>query len=78
MDNKLQQLQSRKQEVEVQAAENAKVRYELDTLKLEDTQEVWMLGKEIENLKDKNRLQAKSHRGESRPTTLSWFAIREK
>jgi hypothetical protein len=37
-----------------------------------------MLGKEIENLKDKNRLQAKSHRGESRPTTLSWFAIREK
>jgi hypothetical protein len=40
MDNKLQQLQSRKQEVEVQAAENAKVRYELDTLKLEHTWEV--------------------------------------
>jgi hypothetical protein len=40
VENKLQQLQAREQEVEVQATENAKVRYELDTLKLEHTREV--------------------------------------
>jgi hypothetical protein len=66
------------QEVEAQVAENAKVRYELDTLKLEHTHKVWMLTKEIENLKDKNRLQAKSHRGKSLSTALSWFAIHGK
>jgi hypothetical protein len=49
-------LQSREQEVEAQAAEIAKIRYELDTLKLEHNQEVWMLTKEIENLKDQKRL----------------------
>jgi hypothetical protein len=64
-------LQSREQEVEAQAAKNAKLRYELDTLKLEHTLDVWMLMKEIENLKDKNGLQAKSHRGKSLSTTLS-------
>jgi hypothetical protein len=37
-----------------------------------------MLRKEIENLIDKNRLQAKSHRGESLSTAFSWFAIRGK
>jgi hypothetical protein len=78
MENKLQQLQSRQQEVEAQAAEIAKVRYQLGTLKLEHTREVWMLTKEIENLKYKNRLQAKSHQGKSLSTALSWCAIRAK
>jgi hypothetical protein len=72
---KFQQLQTREQEIEAQAAENAKVRYELDTLKLEYTWEVWLLTKEIENLKDRNRLQAKSYRGNTLSTTLSQFAI---
>jgi hypothetical protein len=58
---KFQQLQTGEQEDEAQAAENAKVWYELDTLKLEHTQEVWLLTTEIENLKDRNRLQAKSY-----------------
>jgi hypothetical protein len=71
MENKLQQLQAREQEVEAQAIENAKVRYERDTLKLEHTHEIWLLTKEIENLKDKNRLQAKSHRGDTLSTSLS-------
>jgi hypothetical protein len=61
VENKLQQLHAREQEVEAQVVENAKLRYELDTLKLEQTRDVWLLTKEIENLKDKNRLQAKSH-----------------
>jgi hypothetical protein len=41
-------LQAREQEIEAQAAENAKVRCELDTLKLEHTREVCLLRKEIE------------------------------
>jgi hypothetical protein len=49
-------LQTREQQIEAQAAENVKVRYELDTLKLEHTREVWLLTKEIENLKYRNRL----------------------
>jgi hypothetical protein len=65
-------------EFEAQAAENAKVRYELDTLKLEHNREVWMQMKEIENLKYKNTLQAKSHQGKSLSTALSWCAIRGK
>jgi hypothetical protein len=68
VENKFQQMQAGEQEVEAQAAENAKVRYQLDTLKLEHTREVWLLTKEIENLKDKNRLQAKSHRGDTLST----------
>jgi hypothetical protein len=72
---KFQQLQTREQEVEDQAAENAKVWYELDTLKLEHTWEVWLLTKETVNLKDRNRLQAKSYRGNTLSTALSLFAI---
>jgi hypothetical protein len=53
---KFELLQAREQEIEAQIAQNAKVGYELDTLKLKHTQEVWQLKKEIENLKHKNRL----------------------
>jgi hypothetical protein len=68
MEIKFQQLQTREQEIEAQAAENAKVRCELDTLKLKHTREVCLLRKEIENLKDGNRLQAKSYRGNTLST----------
>jgi hypothetical protein len=50
---KFQQLQTREQEIKAEVAENAKVRCELDTLKLEHTREVYLLWKEIENLKDR-------------------------
>jgi hypothetical protein len=66
-------LQTREQEVEAQASENAKVRYELDTLKLEHTWEVWLVKKEIENLRDRNRLQAKSYQGNTLSIALSLF-----
>jgi hypothetical protein len=56
MEIKFKQLQAREQEIEAQAAENAKVQCELDTLKLEHTREVCLLGKQIENLMDRNRL----------------------
>jgi hypothetical protein len=45
MEIKFEQLQTMEQEIEAQAAENAKVRYELHTLKLEHTREIWLLKK---------------------------------
>jgi hypothetical protein len=62
---------------QTQAVENAKVQCELDTLKLKHTREVYLLRKEIENLKDINRLQAKSYRGNTLSTALSLLAISE-
>jgi hypothetical protein len=38
---------------------------------LERTREVWLLKKEIENLAKKNKSQAKAHRGNFLPSTLS-------
>jgi hypothetical protein len=74
---KFQQLQTREQEIEAQAAENAMVRCELDTLKLEHTREVCLLRKEIENLKDRNRQHTKSYRGNTLSIALSLLAISE-
>jgi uncharacterized protein YqcC (DUF446 family) len=56
MEIKFQQLQTREQEIKAQAAKNAKVPFELDTLKLEHTREIYLLRIEIENLKDRFRL----------------------
>jgi hypothetical protein len=64
-------LQTREQEIKAHAAENAKMRCELDTLKLKHTREVCLLWKEIENLMDRNRLQAKSYRGNAMSIALS-------
>jgi hypothetical protein len=72
---KFQQLQTREQESEAQAAENAKVRCELETLKLEHTQEVCLLQKKIENLKHRNRLQAKSYQDNTLSTDLLLLAV---
>jgi hypothetical protein len=44
-----------------------------NTLEQEHTREVWLLKKEIEEPKKKNRLQAKTYRGNTLSTSLSCF-----
>jgi hypothetical protein len=48
---------------------------ELDTLKQERTREVWLLKQERENLSNKNKAMAKTHRGNNMSTALPCFGV---
>jgi hypothetical protein len=50
---------------------------ELDPIKFERTQEVWLLKKEIEKLWDKNKSLAKTHRGNYYPNYFTLFDVAE-
>jgi hypothetical protein len=67
------QLPEKDRQIDEQIYKNVKLRNQLNTLKQEHTQEFWLLKKEIEDLKKKNRLQAKTHRGNTLSTGLSCF-----
>jgi hypothetical protein len=78
VEDGLNQLQEKDHQIGKKIYKNFELRNQLDTIKQERTREVWLLKKEIEDLKNKNKLQAKTHRGDTLSTALSYFAIHEK
>jgi hypothetical protein len=63
-------LQAKDRQIEEQIHKRIEVQCQLDAIKVERTQEVWLLKEEIENLEEKKRSQAKAHRCNFLPSTL--------
>jgi hypothetical protein len=57
------QLQEKDRRIGEEIMKNIELQNELNTLKQERTREVWLSKKDIENLTNKNKAMAKTHRG---------------
>jgi hypothetical protein len=63
MEDGARQLQEEDRRIGEEIMKNVELWNELNTLKQERTQQVWLLKKDIENLSNKNKAMAKTHRG---------------
>jgi predicted nucleic acid-binding Zn-ribbon protein len=70
VEDGLHHLQAKDHQIEEQIMKRAKLRNQLDAIKLGCTREVWLLKKEIENLEVKNRSLVKKHQGKALSSTI--------
>jgi hypothetical protein len=77
VEDGLCQLQAKDLQIDEKTYQIVGLPRKLDAIKLERTQEVWLLKKEIENLSEKNKSLAKTHRGNCYPNCFAQFDVVE-